>query len=283
VALSLYEFFDKRTGVLRFDSREAVLDRFKISDGATIILSGTDEDPPLERWWRLHDRQGSARALRTLGVKLITTPNYSLFGDVPRLDNLYNMKRIAITTSEIQSADVLCALHVNARTDRDWDRWIEHLIRHDEYMYVSFEFGTGAGARPRMPWHVEQLCRLAREVGRPLTLLVRGGMAVLPVLGDAFANVTLIDTVSFMKAQHRQRAVIGNAVLGWERALTPQGEPIDELFDHNIGAVNAHALALLGKSDVSGPLVERGRGTDTTHDAGNESLDAHGLAEACRD
>lgn len=249
VALSLYEFFDKRTGELRFTTRNAVLDRFKLADDATFILSGTDDDVPLERWWRLTDRDSMPRGLAALGVKLITTPNYSLFDDVPRTDNMYNMKRIALVSSEIQGAGVLCALHVNARTDRDWDRWIEFLGNHDEYEYVAFEFGTGAGARTRMRWHTEQLSRLANDVGRPLSLLVRGGLGALSHLGQAFNRVTFIDTAAFIKAQRRQRAVFAGAGLAWEKSPTPTGEPIDELFDANIRAIAQHTQTLLRKSN----------------------------------
>lgn len=249
VALSLYEFFDKRTGKLRFKNWEAVLDHFKLDDDATLILSGTEVDPLLERWWRLTDRDYMPRALGALGVKLITTPNYSLFDDVPRTDNMYNMKRIALVSSEIQRAGVLCGLHVNARTDRDWDHWIEFLIKRDEYQYIAFEFGTGAGARSRMPWHVEQLSRLAKEVDRPLYLLVRGGLGALSVLGQAFNRVTFIDTSAFIKAQHRQRAVLTEARLTWEKSPTRKGEPIDQLFDDNIRAVGDYTKALLREGD----------------------------------
>jgi hypothetical protein len=283
VALSLYEFFHKRTGELRFKNRQAVLDRFKIDDRTAIILSGTDEDPPLERWWQLADRQAIARALGALGARLITSPNYSLFDDVPRLDNLYNMKRIAVTSSEIQDAGVPCALHVNARTDRDWDRWIEYLIAHNEYENVAFEFGTGAGARQRMPWHVDQLCRLAREVCRPVTLVVRGGLAVLPVLAKAFAGVTFIDTAAFIKAQRRQRAQIGDEGLVWEKSPTPKGQPIDELFDHNIATVRSHVQAILATNGSARVLVKDGRRIDATDDAGDKSPQADSLAQMCAD
>jgi len=245
VALSLYEFIDKRTGELRFKSREAILDRFKLADDVTLILSGTDDDLPLERWWRLPDRESVPRALKGLGVKLITTPNYSLFDDVPRTDNIYNMKRIAVVSSEIQRAGVPCGLHVNARTDRDWDRWIEFLFKRDEYQYVAFEFGTGAGARSRMLWHVEHLCRLAKEVGRPLSLLVRGGLGALTMLSEVFSRVVFIDTAAFIKAQRRQRAVRSGPRLLWEKSPTQKGEPIDHLLDDNIGVVADHINALL--------------------------------------
>ena len=278
VALSLYEVIDKRTGELRFGTRQSLFDHFKLHSESAIILSGTDHDPPLERWWQLPNREIVIRALTTLGVRLITSPNYSLFDDVPRTDNLYNMKRIAVVTSEIQCEGIPCALHLNARTDRDWDRWIEHFGRHTELRYVAFEFGTGAGAATRMPWYVGQLCRLARETGRPLHLLVRGGLLVLPILSRAFAGVTLIDTASFIKTQQRQRAVLVEGVLSWQKHPTQPGEPLDELMDGNIATVAAYVdAAIAGTVKESQKLVERWQWLSAADDARDETLQPHFL------
>src|SRR5207249_4165551 len=51
----------------------------------------------------------------------------SMFLDVPRWDNLHNMKRIALCWSELVSRGLPTSLHLNARTDRDWERWIEFI------------------------------------------------------------------------------------------------------------------------------------------------------------
>lgn len=275
VALSLYEMFE-RSGEPRFTNRQSLVDRFKISNDAIIILSGTDVDRPLERWWKLPNKPKLASALAALGIKLVTSPNYSLFDDVPRHDNIYNMKRIAIVSSEIQQAGLHCAIHLNARTDRDWDEWIEYLKKRHEYEYVTFEFGTGAGARTRFPWHIEQLCRLAREVSRPLTLVVRGGLTALPQLGKAFYNVVLVDTASFIRAQYRRRGTNSDTGLVWEKSPTPEGEPIDDLLDHNFVAVDAHLQGLLG-SDYR-PLMQFSHSAHSTDDASNEPLKMRRLA-----
>lgn len=277
VALSLYELIDKRSGELRFKTRHALTTQFRISNDSMIVLSGTDQDLPLERWWRLKDRTATARALGDLGVKLITAPNFSLFDDVPRFDNMYNMKRIAISAAEIQSAGVHCAIHVNARTDRDWDHWISYLTERDEYDYIAFEFGTGAGARPRFPWHVKQLCRLAREVPRPINLIARGGIPGLQDLGKAFSTVTLIDTASFVRAQRRRRAVVSSTGLSWEQALTPKGAFIDDLLDENVAAMGTFVQSLIGPR--SRPLVQLQRICATTHDGRDETLKSSRLAE----
>lgn len=239
VAISLYELFSKRDGILRFSSRRALLEHFKLAPDVQIVLSGTDCDPLLERWWSLSDRETLIRGLKMLDISLMTTPNFSLFDDVPRLDNLYNMKRIALTWSEVQQEGMPCALHLNARTDRDWERWIEFLKARPEIDWVAFEFGTGAGAKSRMRWHVDHLCNVARKVGRPLRLIVRGGVSVVRTLRDSFEHVSFIDTASFVKAQKRQRAVLRGSQLGWEKFPTPLGAPIDDLLDANIEVVSA--------------------------------------------
>lgn len=243
VALSLYELFSKKDGTLRFASRGALLDHFKLSENTSVILSGTDRDPSIERWWKLPDREAVTRGLARLGVSLISTPNFSLFDDVPRLDNLFNMKRIALIWSEIQREGVPCALHLNARTERDWERWIDFLNAHPEVGSVAFEFGTGAGTKLRIGWHIGHLRDLATQVGHPLHLLIRGGLTELASLHSAFAGLTVIETNAFIKAQHRQRAVIKDGQLRSVAAPTPAGAPIDDLLDANIETFRAYATA----------------------------------------
>lgn len=175
-----------------------------------------------------------------LGIQLITTPNFSLFNDVPRHDNAYNMKRIALAWSEIQRQGIPGALHLNARTDHDWDRWLEFLNTHSEIEYVSFEFGTGAGSERRISWYVDKLVELAGEVDRPLHLIMRGGICEIPTLHRAFGAITLIDTSSFMRSQKRRQATYRDRKLKWERTLTSSGQPVDDLLDENIAAMQKY-------------------------------------------
>src|SRR5262249_54158581 len=131
-------------------------------------------------------------------------PNFSLFSDKPREDNLYNMKRIAICWHELATRRIPAALHLNARTDRDWCRWREFLAAHPEISAVAFEFSTGAAARARAQWHLRQLQAVADEAKRPLTLVVRGGRALLHELRGHFGQVALIATDPLMRARKRR-------------------------------------------------------------------------------
>jgi hypothetical protein len=82
--------------------------------------------------------------------------------------------------------------------------------------------------------------------GRPLGLLVRGGIELLPRLRAAFATVTVLETMTFLKTMMRQRIVLredGSA--RWRSAPTPRGAPVDPLFAINRAGV---------ESWIEGPL-----------------------------
>jgi hypothetical protein len=246
VAIPLFRIVQASTGRVRFKDKHDLCDFFKISRSAYLIASGTAKDRPLEGWWRLENREAVLMRLREVGVDLITTPNYSLFTDVPRWDNLHSMKRIAISWAEAQRAGIPAALHINARTQRDYSRWAEFARAREQVQCVAVEFGTGAGNPTRIERHVEWICALADHVARPLTLVVRGGQAYLSKLATHFGRVVYIDTESFIKTQRRQRARLTQELrLQWETCPTPVGTPLDALLASNAAFVEAAVRALL--------------------------------------
>ena len=193
-SVSLYRMFDRRTGDPRYRAHADVCRYFKISEGTPLLLTGSQRDRPLERWWELGKNKRAAiiRAAQDCGVILATTPNYSLFIDRPRWDNLHAIKRIAWMHHEFLEAGMPAALHVNGRTERDFSRWAEFIIAHSEVTHLSYEFATGAGRSTRRRQHAKWLCELAAAVGRPLHLLVRRGPEVLSQLCAAFSGATFL-------------------------------------------------------------------------------------------
>lgn len=148
VCFPLYRVISRHDGSTRFGNRRELADNFRIPRTMPVILTltGTAFDPPLERWWALGlDRIDAIRRLRDLGTALVTTPNFSLFSDQPRWDDLHSMKRIAIVHEEFLHESVPAALHVNARTERGWERWGEYIGQRPEVTHIAFEFATGAG------------------------------------------------------------------------------------------------------------------------------------------
>jgi hypothetical protein len=242
VALPLAAFFYKRNGQIKFGSVQEVCDAFLIEPGSRWIISGVDFDQSIERYWRSARGSSFIADLAKLKPALVTTPNFSLFVDAPREDNLHNIKRIAICWQELLAAGIPTSLHVNARTDSDWKRWTDFIGERPEVNAISFEFGTGAKYVERGQWHAERLCKLRADVGRELHLTIRG-TRFIEILQESFSRLTLIDTSLYMKSVRRQKLVAEvGAIPRWERSWSLVGEPLDRMFNENIDATVNLAL-----------------------------------------
>jgi hypothetical protein len=245
VALPLYALLDIDAGTLRYPDRAALSQKFGIDPNARLVVSGVARDKKIERYWAAKDRPAMLEQLAALDIALITPPNYSVLTDLPRTDNLHAMKRILMATVEMVQAGLPTALHPNARTERDYERWGELIAARPEIQYLAFEFATGAGRGERLDWHVAQLTALASRVPQPLGLVVRGGMRALEPLRAAFAAVTMIDTDAFTKTRCRQEAQFRHdGKLVWRKHPTPLGAPIDALLQRNVAALHSHHIIL---------------------------------------
>lgn len=235
-ALRLHDVVDFNRGEVRFPTRELLCDAFKIDGTAKIILSGVDHDERIEPWWTLHDRRMRVlHQLRGLGIDLVTAPNFSLLLDKPRTDDLHAMKRIAIVWSEFEQHGIACALHVNSRTLKDFERWNDFIKLRDEIGVIAYEFITGAGKKARRQFHIDGLCKIAQSSGRPLDIVVRGDPDVIAHLKRDFRNVIYIDTTAYMKTIKRQRAArSGNSKLDWTTSRTDLPGEVDEMLKHNL-------------------------------------------------
>ncbi|SHM66763.1 protein of unknown function [Sphingobium sp. YR657] len=235
VAIPLYRFFD-RNGTCRFEDMAAVRSTFKLGPNTQIVLSGVAQDHEVERWWKL-EQAGRAKAiaqLRHLGIALVTTPNFSLIVDRPRWDDLHSMRRIVLAYHELISQGQPAALHVNGRTQKDFERWGTYIANHSEVTHIAYEFTTGTRNPRRMMQHANWLSELASASTRRLGLLLRGGSMVSGLLADHF-DVTFIDSSPFGKAQHREVACLDErGQRRWAKRPTLRGQPVNALLEENI-------------------------------------------------
>lgn len=246
VALPLRRFY-RADGRPRFTSRAEVEATFGLAPHTQLVLIGSGRDAAIEAWWKLSETRGPLLAtLRTLGVALITGPNYSMFTDEVRYNDMHAMKRIGTTWQEIVGAVVPGAYHLNARTPQDYRRLAAFLAARPEVTDVAFEFKTGAAWRTRLGFHLEELAQLPGRAGRPLHFVMIGGINAIPVLAPAFGRVTYIDTSAFMNAVHRQRLYLNNeGVMKKIPELTLIGQPIDDLLVENLATVRGRVESLL--------------------------------------
>lgn len=235
VAVQLRLLFDHRTGKIKFNSKEQVANHFGFSPNAKLIISGVSKDVPLEDYWYLRRQKNLTNEIAKLNPDLITSPNFSVFLDSPRYDNLFNMKRILICWSEFYAYGIPTSLHLNARTDYDWKRWTDFIGARPEIDSISFEYATGAGVAERGRWHTENLIKLGSDLKRNIQLVIRGGYKYLGELHKAFPNLVFIDTSSFIKSAKRQALIWQDEVnYRWVSVASPKMQFIDELLNHNI-------------------------------------------------
>jgi hypothetical protein len=154
---------------------------------------------------------------------------------VPRHVDLHAMKRIGIVHWEFLAEGLPCALHVNGRAETDFRRWGAYIRARPEVTQIA---ATGTGRAPRRPFHTQWLINVGIAAGRPLDLIVRGGIEVLPSLAAAFNRVSVLETWSFMKTMNRQRLVLGDGGrLRSRPSPTAPGAPLDVLHGGNRAAV----------------------------------------------
>lgn len=252
VALPLSKLVDHRGARVRYATISEIRSAFRLGDRTRVIATGTATDPPLENWWKLgRMRRDIVRGLVRAGVEFSTTPNFSLFSDQPRWDDLHSIKRIAIVHEEFLAEGMVCALHVNARTDTDIDRWAKYIQGRPEIQDIAYEFLTGSGWPGRKEMHAEWLEKLAQSVDRPLTLTIRGAAELLPRLSASFTRITVIESTAFMRTMKRQRGRVTNHGPAWSQALTPVGAPLDDLFEHNKDIMERWLSSLIVPSSPS--------------------------------
>jgi hypothetical protein len=245
---------------LKFSGKEELAHSFGFDPSAKLLISGVGRDRVIEYYWTHRKAAELPDQLAQLQPALITVPNYSLFLGVPREDNLYSMKRIAICWHELVSSKIPTSLHVNARTDRDWERWTEFVGERDEIRSIAYEFATGPACLERGKWHTEKLIKLAFDVGRPLQIVLRGGYYYLTDISEAFAEVVFIDTSSYVKTMKRKRL---DWTLGdkkhWRSAKTDNGEPLDDLLQRNADTFRAMLSIQVekGQFDLPFPFTSR--------------------------
>ncbi|MGD0088497.1 MAG: hypothetical protein ABSE73_01125 [Planctomycetota bacterium] len=234
IAVRLRDLFSEKTGKLKFATRQQLADRFRFEPNSQLVIIGVSEDLPLELYWERARENGFPDSLLAFEPALVTAPNFSLFNNVPRWDNLHSMKRIALCWREMVEAGLRASLHINARTDKDYSRWAEFIVSRDEVQSITFEFGTGAGIPARSRWHVDHLCALGDRTGGRLQLILKGGREFIGVLTPHFAQAVFLDSSSFMKAVSRKVMGIRNGKPVWDDAITLRGQSVDALLQHNV-------------------------------------------------
>ena len=242
-AIPFSTVFDKAGYGATALTRAQIEEKFRLAAGTQLILSGVEQDHKVEKFWGVQrGREALLAGIKALDPLIVTVPNFSAFIDTPRHDVMHSLKRIALSWQELHDAGIRTAFHLNAITDRDYERIGEFLSYHTEIRAVSVEFETGAAAHDQGDHHTEQLARLVQRVGRKLHLVFRGDTRWLPGLHKSFPHLTLINGSATVRTRKRRHARIEEGDLYWTKVTTAQDEPLDDLLRHNLAVVGGWLL-----------------------------------------
>lgn len=195
------------------------------------VLTGIEDDRYVERSWGLAGFRETFKAMRDAGAIFATSPNYSLYLDSPRQDNLHAMKRIAWMWYSMNEAGLPTALHINGRTDFDFERWADFIAARPEVTSIAFEFLTGAKLGLDAERYIARLEKLRASVGRPLLIAVRGAAEYAHRLEKTFEQVLWLDATPYFKAMHRQEPVFGaDEILRYRPRQGNPEAPVGALF-----------------------------------------------------
>lgn len=235
MALPLTYALKGRGHATRARTRQELSQSYGVRPRHGWVLSGVQEDPAVERIWPLPDISRIARQLVNAGAIFATSPDFSTILDCPRHDNLHAMKRIAWVWYHMTQGGLCTALHVNGRTDHDFDRWAEFIRLQPAVKAIAFEFLTGTATKQSADQYCQRLADLAGAVGRDLKLVVRGNAAAARSLRAIFKHVVFIDSTAYMRSMKRRRAYLNdNGKLAYLPVRTSTSREARALLRHNI-------------------------------------------------
>jgi hypothetical protein len=259
VAIDTYEIFKNKKGKYEAiaETPEGLREAFKLSPATRIVLRGVASDPPLEEYWEFHRTARPAEQLAKLGISLAVGPNFSMFLNVPRTDNLFNRKRHLMCLSELAAAGISVAPHLGANTPADWQFWGAYLKKHLSIFYVAMEFETGNRTPKEGRKAIHDLANLQQSLGRELHPLLIAATQFADLAARNFERFTLIDSNPFLKTMFRRGfdpAAVGSR---WVKSSTPNGMPLDDLLLENISRYSRFVedRVLLPKPDYAAGVV----------------------------
>jgi len=203
---------------------------FKLRRNARIILSSIDEDRELENFWHVKTVRSLAERLAGLDIEHIIAPNFSLPLEIPRFDNIANVRRSLVCAEEFSKVGMSVIPYIAGVTEHDWDFWEGFLREHREINIIAKEFQTGPSNNEVALWHIGHLLRLQDRIKRGLHLVAIGGRRHLKHLIE-FSGITITDSNPFMKTCLRFSISDSGH---WESHPTAPEAPLDQLLLRNI-------------------------------------------------
>jgi hypothetical protein len=146
--------------------------------------------------------------------------------------------------AELSQAGVPVAPNLSAVMPADWDFWLAFLRDSPQVVHVAVNFQTGYRSRTEGMKAIDRVRRMQDEIGRGLSLVLVGGAQYVRDVAGRFASFTLIDSQPFKQSVYRKLFRPDQSRRRWEDSWTPDGQPIDDLMQRNVGGYASWIEAL---------------------------------------
>lgn len=123
-AVGLRRVFSPTTHTVlpRFADRDAH-EVLGLGPGQLAVLAGYGEDPLVEAFWTRRRTERLVEQIAAQGWDLVLAPNWSIFGNWPRVEHLLNMRRCLLVAGELAAAGVATLVNVYWFRLEDLHRW----------------------------------------------------------------------------------------------------------------------------------------------------------------
>jgi hypothetical protein len=117
-----------RHGRLQYSDPSALRRALRLPAHARLLLSGVTPDTRLEKFWRRSERDGYWPLIQRLRFSAATSFTFSVWGNDPRFDQLYNQARNEVTFEILNSLGIPTILFFFCSAPEDYSRaasWME--------------------------------------------------------------------------------------------------------------------------------------------------------------
>jgi hypothetical protein len=136
VAISLGDIIGSR-GNLLVNNIQEVKRRFGLPQDSRVALIGTAADPLLENLWKSSNRNGIWERIAAVGFDWVTSLTYSVWDEMPRLDQIRNQYRNFETHDRFSSLGVPCIPFLFPSQRADYEALAEWLSERDDIDWVA--------------------------------------------------------------------------------------------------------------------------------------------------
>ncbi|HEY3331999.1 MAG TPA: DUF4417 domain-containing protein [Capsulimonadaceae bacterium] len=252
VVIPIESLFSMKSGKCKLpeSTSSCLRSKFGLKPDAMVLVECVDQDCTVEGFWQNERSAGIIAQLANMALVGATVPNFSYFYNAPRTQTLYNRRRSTIIAERMSQAGLAPIIHLNALTPSDWKWWESVLSDNPSVNLVAKEFGTGLRTRSKGIDDLWRMECLQDRLGRSLHPVLFSARRYLKHAVDRFERLTIVDSHPFHLTRSRRKLTIVNGKPKVVVHKTQPGEPLDDLYAHNVAEYSRYFEAAFASTTI---------------------------------